>query len=384
MPNNKYPEFVPVEPNWYQNTVAVQAGRPARFAGAPMNTPVTLSSTYVHTTDLGYGRDGNQSWGALEEALGQLEGGIATTFSSGLAAATAIADLIVPGGTLLVPTDAYYGVKNIFARLEMHKRLNVRLIDLGNTDATIEALKGADAIWMESIANPTLVVADIPAIVNEAKKLNILTIVDSTFATPLRQRPLDFGADIVLQSVTKFLGGHSDILLGAVICKSNAHAEFMVKHRHDFGAIPGGFDAFLALRGLRTLAVRLDRSETNALELAKRLKSHPKIKKVNYPALPGDSQHEKATKVLPNGCGGMLSFEIDTTPERTDQILESLKVITHATSLGGVESLIERRTRYEAEREAGVPMTLCRFSVGIENVEDLWSDLESAISMVLG
>ena len=135
---------------------------------------------------------------------------------------------------------------------------------------------------MESITNPTLVVTDIPAIVNEAKKLNILTIVDSTFATPLRQRPLDFGADIVLQSVTKFLGGYSDLLLGAVICKSNAHAEFMVKHRHDFGAIPGGLDAFLALRGLRTLAVRLDRSETNALELAKRLSEHLKIKKVYF------------------------------------------------------------------------------------------------------
>ncbi len=180
-----------------------------------------------------------------------------------------------------------------------------------------------------------LVVADIPAIVNEAKKLNILTIVDSTFATLLRQRPLDFGADIVLQSVTKFLGGHSDLLLGAVICKANAHAEFMVKNRHDFGAIPGGLDAFLAMRGLRTLAVRLDRSETNALELAKRLRDHPKIKKVNFPALPGDSQDEKATRVLPNGCGGMLSFEIDTTPERVDQILQSLKVISHATSLGG-------------------------------------------------
>jgi len=383
MSNNQYPEFVPVETNWNPDTVTVQAGRPSKVVGAPMNTPIALSSTYVHTTDLGYGRDGNLSWGALEEALGQLDGGIATTFSSGLSAATAITDLIPPGGTLVVPTSAYYGVKNIFARSESHERLTVRLIDEDNTEATIAALEGADAVWMESISNPTLVVSDIPVIVKAAKKRSILTIVDSTFATPLRQRPLDFGADIVLQSVTKYLGGHSDLLLGAVICKSNPHAQFMAKHRHDFGAIPGALDAYLALRGLRTLAVRLDRSESNALELAKCLKNHPKIKKVNYPALPNDSQQEKAKRVLPNGCGGMLSFEIDTTPERTDQILESLKVITHATSLGGVESLIERRTRYEAEREAGVPMTLCRFSVGIENVEDLWSDLESSISKVL-
>ena len=271
--------------------------------------------------------------GALEKALGQLEGGIATTFSSGLAAATAIAILLFQVVLCWYRLVRTYGVKNIFARLEMHKRLNVRFIDLGNTDATIAALKCGDIIWMESITNPTLVVADIPAIVNEAKKLNILTIVDSTFATPLRQRPLDFGADIVLQSVTKFLGGHSDLLLGQSSV-NQTHAEFMVKHRHDFGAIPGGLDAFLALRGLQTLAVRLDRSETNALELAKRLSEHLKIKKVYFPALPGDSQHEKATRVLPNGCGGMLSFEIDTTPERTDQILQSLKVISHTTSLG--------------------------------------------------
>jgi len=376
--------FIPVHKDWDPSTVAVQAGRPSRTSGAPMNTPVTFSSTYVHTSDLGYGRDGNQSWSALEETLGELEGGIATTFSSGLAATTAIADLIPSGGTVVLPTAAYYGVKNIFTRLESHKRITIRLVDGGDTHATIAALDGADAVWMESIANPTLIVSDIAAIIDAAKKKNILTIVDSTFATPLRQRPLDFGADIVLQSVTKFLGGHSDILLGAVICKSPEHAQFMVKHRHDFGAIPGALDAFLALRGIRTLAVRLDRSESNALELAQRLKKHPKVKKVNYPALADDAQHEKAQRVLPHGCGGMVSFEIDTTPEKTDQILESLTIITHATSLGGVESLIERRTRYEAEREAGVPMTLCRFSVGIEDVEDLWRDLESAITKVLG
>ena len=383
MSNKEDSVFVPVNTKWDAETVAVQAGRPSRNSGASMNAPITLSSTYVHTSDLGYGRDGNQTWTALEEALGKLDGGIATTFSSGLAATTAIADLIPSGGTIVVPTAAYYGVKNIFARLEEHKRVTVRLVDGGDTDATIAALDGADAVWMESIANPTLIVSDIPAIVAAAKKKNILTIVDATFATPLRQRPLELGADIVLQSVTKFLGGHSDILLGAVICKSPEHAQFMVKHRHDFGAIPGALDAFLALRGIRTLAVRLDRAESNALEIAKRLKNHPKIKKVNYPSLPGDAQFEKAQRVLPHGCGGMISFEIDTTPEKTDQILESLTVITHATSLGGVESLIERRTRYEAEREAGVPMTLCRFSVGIESVDDLWRDLDSAISTIL-
>lgn len=384
MSNSMYSNSVPIEPTWGPETIAVQAGRPARVPGAPMNMPITLSSTYAHTSDLGYGRDGNQGWGALENALGELDGGIATTFASGLAAATAIAELVPTGGVVVMPSAAYYGVKNIFNRLEAHKRVSVRLVDGGNTEEVIAALPGADVVWMESIANPTLVVSDIPAITAAAKKLNILTVVDATFATPLRQRPLDMGVDILMHSATKFIGGHSDLLLGVVICKSEEHAAFMAAHRHDFGAIPAPLDSYLAIRGLRTLAVRLDRSEANALELAKRLSAHPKIKKVNYPSLPGDSQHEKAKRVLPNGCGGMLSFEIDSTPEKTDEILEGLKLITHATSLGGVESLIERRTRYQAERDAGVPMTLCRFSVGIEDVEDIWRDLESNIKRVLG
>ncbi|MEN9679983.1 MAG: hypothetical protein RLZ57_1112, partial [Actinomycetota bacterium] len=224
----------------------------------------------------------------------------------------------------------------------------------------------------------------IPAIAAAAKKVGALSVVDATFATPLRQKPIELGADIVLQSATKFIGGHSDLLLGAVICKSAEHSAKISSYRHEFGAIPGSLEAFLALRGLRTLAVRLDRSEANAIELAKRLKVHPKVLKVNYPSLEGDSQFEKAKRVLPNGCGAMVSFELDAKPEQVDQLLSGLKLISHATSLGGVESLIERRTRYDVEVQAGVPMTLCRFSVGIENVEDIWADLEAAIKKVLG
>jgi cystathionine gamma-synthase len=275
-------------------------------------------------------------------------------------------------------------VKQIFGALAEKDLISIRFVDGGNTEEVIKATEGAAVVWMESIANPTLVVADIPAITAAAKKAGALSVVDATFATPVRQKPLSMGADIVLQSATKFIGGHSDLLLGAVISKSKEHAAKMVAYRHDFGSVPGSLEAFLALRGLRTLSVRVDKSEANAIELAKRLKAYPKVKKVNYPSLEGDSQYEKAKRVLPNGCGAMVSFELDGKPEEVDQLLSELKLITHATSLGGVESLIERRTRYAVEAEAGVPMTLCRFSVGIENVEDLWNDLERAIKKVLG
>jgi cystathionine gamma-synthase len=382
--NPNYLKSVPVSPEWRDDSVAVQSGRPERVAGAPMSRAITLSSTYVHDAAVGYGRDGSETWGALEKALGDLDGGHAITFSSGLAAATAITSLIPKGGVVVIPNAAYYGVKQIFGALENQGVLTVRLVDGDKTEEVVKACEGAAMVWMESIANPTLVVADIPTIAAAAKKAGAISVVDATFATPVRQKPLSMGADIVLQSATKFIGGHSDLLLGAVITKSADYAVKMAAYRHDFGSVPGSLESFLALRGLRTLSVRVDRSESNAVELAKRLKAHPKVTKVNYPSLEGDSQNEKAKRVLPNGCGAMVSFELDGKPEQIDQLLSGLKLISHATSLGGVESLIERRTRYLVEAEAGVPMTLCRFSVGIENVEDIWADLDGAIKKVLG
>ncbi|MEO8470311.1 MAG: PLP-dependent transferase, partial [Chloroflexota bacterium] len=204
-----------------------------------------------------------------------------------------------------------------------------------------------------------------------------------TFATPLRQRPLELGADIVLHSATKLIGGHSDLLLGAAVCREATHATSLATYRHDHGAIPGAFDAFLALRGLRTLAVRLDRAEASAGELARRLASHPAVAIVHYPGLPGDTQHERASRMLPNGSGSMLSFEVAGTIEQTESVLARLRLITHATSLGGVESLIERRARHAGDASIVGP-TLCRLSVGIENVEDLWADLDVALRAAMG
>src|SRR3954453_5689591 len=246
----------------------------------------------------------------------------------------------------------------------------------------LAAADGADMVWVESIANPLLVVADVTAIATGARERGALPVVDATFATPLRQRPLELGADIVLHSATKLIGGHSDLLLGAAVCSDEQHAAFLVGRRHDHGAVPGGLEAFLALRGLRTLAVRLDRAEASAAELARRLSTHAHVSTVYYPGLPCDTQYERASRVLPDGAGSMVAFEVAGSIEETDAFLEGLRLVTHATSLGGVESLIERRSRYAGDA-AVVGATHCRLSVGIENVEDLWSDIDGALRAVL-
>ena len=382
MPDTPYPTPVTLDPGWTPDTVAVQAGRPTRTPGAPMNPPIAMSSTYVQDATIEYGRDGNAGWGALEAALGALDGGHAVTFSSGLAAVTAIADLVPQSGTVVLSTVTYYGVRNIFQRLQAQGRLHLRMAPADDTTAMLAAADGAAMVWIESIANPLMVVADVPAIAAGARERGALTVVDSTFATPLRQRPLDLGADVVMHSATKLIGGHSDLLLGAAVCRDEAHAQRLVTLRHDHGAIPGALEAFLALRGLRTLAVRLDRAEASALEIAGRLASHPRVSRVNYPGLPADPQHEVATRVLPGGSGSMLSFEVAGSVEQTDAVLTGLRLITHATSLGGVESLIERRSRYPGDAGVAAP-TLCRLSVGIESVDDLWADLDHALRAAL-
>jgi cystathionine gamma-synthase len=383
MPEQLYPAPLALNPAWAGDTVTVQAGRPARVPGAPMNPPMTLSSTYVHDASVEYGRDGNVAWGALEAALGALDGGHAVTFGSGLAATTAIAGLVPAGATVVLSSVTYHGVRHIFDGMAADRRVDLRVVAPDDTDAVVAASDGAAMVWVESIANPLLVVADVPAIASGALGNGAIVVVDSTFATPLRQRPLDLGADIVMHSATKLIGGHSDLLLGAVVCRDPATAERLVAYRHDHGSIPGALESFLALRGLRTLALRLDRAEASAAVLAGRLTAHPNVAVVHYPGLPDDPEHERAARVLMGGFGSMVSFEVDGTVEQTEAFLSHLKLVTHATSLGGVESLIERRARYPGDATIVGP-TLCRLSVGIENVEDLWSDLDGALRATFG
>ncbi|HET7900607.1 MAG TPA: PLP-dependent transferase [Candidatus Nanopelagicales bacterium] len=371
-----------LDPAWTAQTVAVQAGRPARSPGAAVNPPVVLNATYLHDTEIAYGRDGNEGWAALEQALGALDGGTAVTFASGLAAATAIADLVPTGGTVVLPTVAYFGVRNVVERMEARGRLTIRRADPDDTDAVLAAADGADVVWVESIANPLIAVADVPAIAAGARERGAITVVDATFATPLRQRPLDQGADVVMHSATKILGGHSDLLLGVAVARDPAVAAFLSTHRHDHGSIPGSLEAFLATRGLRTLGVRLDRAEASAGELARRLAAHPGVTHVHYPGLLDDPQHERASRVL-SGFGSMLSFDVAGTADQTEDFLSRLQLVAHATSLGGVESLIERRARWAGDA-AIVGESLCRMSVGIEDVEDIWRDLDSALVAALG
>ena len=373
-----YPPFHALDPAWSPETVAVLAGRPAAAPGAPMNVPIVLSSTYRHDAEVGYGRDGNVGWGALEEALGVLEGGEAIAFASGLAAAQAVAELVPVGGIVVLPNVAYYGVRMVFQPMEDVGRIAIRWVDPADTDAVIAACVGASMVWMESVANPAFVVPDLPAIAAAARAAGALTVVDATFATPLRQRPLAFGVDIVVHSATKYIGGHSDLLLGVAIASAPAHAQRLWQHRHDRGAVPGALEAYLALRGLRTMAVRLERAEANAGELALRLQAHPRITRVLYPGLPTDPNHAVASRVMQGGYGAMLSFEVDGSVEQVEHFLASLHLITHATSLGGVETLIERRARYAADAVV-VPASLCRLSVGIEHIDDIWNDIEHAL-----
>ena len=293
-----------------------------------MNLPISMSSTYIHDAALEYGRDGSASYGALEAALGALDGGRAVTFATGLAAATAIADLVPAGGTVVLSTVTYYGVRTIFERLESAGRLRVRLAPADDTDAVLAAADGADMVWVESIANPLMVVADVPAIAAGARERGALTVVDATFATPLRQRPLELGADIVLHSATKFIAGHSDLLLGAAVCRDEAHADALAAYRHDHGAIPGALETFLALRGLRTLAGPARPGRGVGRGAGPPTRRAPA--RVRRP-LPGTARRLGSTsapaRVLPDGCGPMLSFEVAGTVEQTEAFLARLQLI---------------------------------------------------------
>jgi cystathionine gamma-synthase len=259
-------------------------------------------------------------------------------------------------------------------------RLKVVLVDVANTEAVLASLPGADLLWLESPTNPCLDVAELPQLISAAKASNILVMVDNTFATALTQRPLEMGADVVMNSVTKFLSGHSDVLMGSLSTNSAELFASLESARKFNGSIAGPFEAWLALRGIRTFALRFAQSCKSAQILAERLSSHPKVSRVRYPGLVTDSQHERAKKFMAT-YGAVLSFEIIGSGEDADLVCNSSTIITHATSLGGVESLWERRRRWPIESPS-VPETLIRFSVGCEDVDDLWEDIQKALSVI--
>jgi len=342
-------------------TTVVTSGRPPHEPDNPLNTPITMASTYVAGGDVEYGRYGNPTWAAFEEALGDLEGGRALAFASGLAAVATILDLVGQGQKVVAPRHAYTGSVLQLADLEARGRVEAVLVDIADTAAVVAACADASLVWLESPTNPALEVADIAAIVEAAHEAGAYVVVDNTFATPLLQQPISLGADLVVHSATKFIAGHSDAVLGAVATRDDQLFDVLKKRRDLLGAVPGPFEVWLALRGLRTLNVRMDRAQANAQELVRRLREHPAVDEVRYP-----------------GFGAIVSVVLGQGALAADLLTHKTRLWVHATSLGGVESTFERRRRWKPE-PATIPEGLVRMSVGIEDVDDLWSDLATAL-----
>ena len=376
-------------------TRVVHLGRPARVAGGPLNPPVELSTTLHAATDevgdappdvVNYARSGVPTWQALEEALGDLEGGTALLLASGIAAVGAAVQVVLDERAdrdrrpvVVAPTHGYSGTLGLLEHLRATRRIELVRVDPADTDAVLAAVAGADLLWVESPVNPTMEITDLAAVCEASRRAGARSVVDSTYATPLLQNPLALGADVVVHSLTKAIAGHSDVLMGATVTADDGLARALHEHRTRSGAVPGPFEAWLALRGLRTLDVRLQRAQDSAQVLAERLGEHPAVGRVRYPGLATDPGHAIALRQM-RGPGTLLAVDLAGT-RQAETLAASTRVWTHATSLGGVESLLERRRRHCGEMRT-VPDGLVRLSVGIEHVEDLWADLAQALDAV--
>ena len=373
-------------------TLAIHAGcEPEQITGA-VNVPIFQTSTYAQRspgehTGFEYSRTRNPTRDALEANLAALEGGkFGMCFSSGCAATDAIMHTLSAGDHVVSCDDVYGGTFRIFDKVYQRHGLEFSYVPAADVNAYEAAIQpNTKLIWVETPTNPLLAIADIERIVEIAKKKNIAVVVDNTFATPYIQQPLKWGADMVLHSVTKYLGGHSDVVGGAVITSSEEWRERVAFIQNATGGVPGPMDCFLTLRGTKTLAVRMDRHSDNAQTLAEILVEHPKVEKVIYPGLESHPQYEIAQKQM-RKPGGMISFVVKGGLEASRRLLEGMKVFTLAESLGGVESLIEHpaiMTHASIPREIrearGLNDGLVRISVGIEHIDDLKDDLLAAL-----
>ncbi len=384
-------------------TLPVVLGRPERRPGAPVGPSLQLTSTFQGAGPVppapgdaaqpAYGRPDNQTVQQLEAVLAAMEGSgtrlptEATVFASGMAAISAVLALVPPGRPVVAPTAAYNTTLELLNDLDESGRVRLQRVDIADTATVLDALAGkgphgaelgpAALLWIESPTNPLLEIADLPALIAAAHEHGCLVVVDNTFATPLLQQPLRLGADVVVHSVTKYLAGHSDVVMGAMVTSEPGLTERLRRHRRVHGGIAGPFEAWLALRGVRTLAVRLERQLATAGTLAARLSEHPRVKRVRYPGLATDPGHERASAQM-SGYTAMLAIEVDGDAAAADRVVAACRLWVPATSLGGVESLIERRRRIASEPDA-VPPNLLRLSVGIEHPDDLWADLDAAL-----
>lgn len=354
----------------------VSAGR-ASQPGDPLNVPLVPASNFLIGVGRDYARDGGTpTWEALEEVVGGLETGKAVAFASGMAAVAAVFDQLAAGALVVLPDDCYQGVAGLAAAGAEKGRWSVQRVAVEDSEGWIRACGTADLIWLESPSNPLLTVADLELICAAPRKPGTIVAVDNTFATPLNQQPLSFGATLSLQSATKFIGGHSDLLAGIITTRDEAAWRALRKSRTLNGATPGALEAFLAVRGVRTLALRLQRAQQTAMLLAERLEQHPLVARVRYPGLPSHPTHATARRVL-KGFGTIISFDLRGGAEFADAVCQNVRLIHHATSLGAVESTMERRAVIPGQQH--LPPSLLRLSVGIEDAEDLWNDLDAAI-----
>ncbi|AMQ19587.1 cystathionine gamma-synthase [Thermococcus peptonophilus] len=380
------------------STRAIHAGEePERMQYGDVVSPIHLSTTFakksIKEVEEGYvySRSGNPTREGLERKLAALENAkYGLAFSSGLAAeSTVLLALLKRGDHVIAFDDLYGGTKRLFNQVMERFGLEFTYVDARNPENVRKAIReNTRMIWLETPTNPLLKLADIKAIAEIAHERDIILVVDNTFASPYFQNPLDLGADITLHSVTKYLGGHSDVVGGAVMVNDDELYEKLKFHQNAVGAVLSPFDSWLVMRGIKTLAVRMEMHEKNAMKIAKYLEEHPVVERVYYPGLPSHPQHELAKRQM-RGFGGMLSFELKGNLEEAVRFVESLEIFALAESLGGVESLIElpaimtHASVPKEERErVGIKDSLIRVSVGIEDVEDLIEDLERGFRAV--
>lgn len=379
----------PVEEAAFE-TLAIHAGQPPDPSTGAVVTPIYQTSTFAQSSvgehqGYDYSRSGNPTRTALERCLAALEGAAhGSAFSSGMAAEDAILRLLNPGDHVLIGNDFYGGTYRLLS--QVHTRVGVRFtpVALAESDLLAAWQPATRMVWVETPSNPLLRIADIAALADFAHARGALLVVDNTFATPYLQRPLARGADVVVHSTTKYLGGHSDVVGGFVATSDDGLAERITFLQNATGAVPGPFDCFLVLRGVKTLAVRMDRHCDNAGRVADMLAAHPAVERVYYPGLPGHDGHHTARDQM-RRFGGMVSFTVRGGEAQALAIAASTSIFTLAESLGAVESLIEHPGRMTHASLSGsalaIDPALLRLSVGIEHVDDLLADLRTALDV---
>lgn len=380
---------MPEMPRVSAHTLAVRAGRPTG-AGDPLSTPPILASAFLPGGAAHYARADNPTWVVLEQAVAQLEGGgVGLAFASGMGAIAAVAGLAGPGALVVAPRVAYGGTLALLGAWADERRIRLRqirpdLTEMGTAMAaagSTGAIHGAPLVWLELPANPTLELIDLAQACEVAHRAGALVAVDATFATPLGIRALDHGADVVVHSATKYLSGHSDLILGLAVTRDDGLAARLRTARTLGGAIPGPMEAWLALRGVRTFPLRFERACGTAAEIAGRCAKHPAISRVRHLSLPTDPGYELAARQL-DSLGAIVSLEFVGGVEAAERLCATTRLWINVTSLGGLESTLERRRRW-ADESPDTPDDLVRLSVGIEDAGDLWADLRQALDALV-